>query len=240
MIELIPAISVKYKKVVRMNGYNPNDLVLYNHDPLDWAMKLEDCGIKRILLTDINGLELSKVVDTDALEKISGFTNLKVDFGGGIHTEADIRKAFEDGADRIYASSVAEYNQEIFASWLITFTPAKIALSLDVLQGKVVYRQNGLIKETALEEVIEFCDENGVYNVYCAMHGLSIDKAIEKYTPLIKAYPNLNFIASTGVQSLTDIQKLQDHGLTGVVFAKALLEEQISLIQLTNFISSHS
>ncbi|HSZ71090.1 MAG TPA: HisA/HisF-related TIM barrel protein, partial [Cytophagaceae bacterium] len=84
MIEIIPAISVKYKKVVRINGYNPNDLVLYNHDPLDWAMKLEDAGIQRIVLTDVEGLEQRKVVDTDALEKISGFTSLKVDFGGGI------------------------------------------------------------------------------------------------------------------------------------------------------------
>jgi phosphoribosylformimino-5-aminoimidazole carboxamide ribotide isomerase len=238
MIELIPAISVKYKKVVRMNGYNPNDLVLYNHDPLDWAMKLEDCGIKRILLTDIVGIEQRKVVDTDALEKISGFTDLKVDFGGGIHTEADIRKALEDGADRIFASSVAEYKPEIFASWLITFTPAKIALSLDVLDGKVVYRQEGLIKETALEDVIAFCDENGVHNIYCAMHGLSIDKAIEKYSPLIKQFPHLKFIAATGVQTLTDIQKLQNHGLSGVVFAKALLEEQIALSELATFIAS--
>ena len=60
MIELIPAISVKYKKVVRINEYNTNDLVVYNHDPLDWAMKLEDCGIKRVLLIDVNGLEQRK------------------------------------------------------------------------------------------------------------------------------------------------------------------------------------
>jgi len=240
MIELIPAISVKYKKVVRVNGYNPNDLVLYNHDPLDWAMKLEDCGIKRVLVIDINGLEQRKVVDTDALEKISGFTALKVDFGGGIQTEADIRLAIEHGADRIHATSIVEFKQEIFASWLITFTPAKIVLSLDVVEGKVVYREGGRIAERPLAEVVEFCDQHGVTNLKCAMHGLSIDKAIEKYSPLIKQYPDIKFTAATGVQSLGDIQKLQDVGLKGVVFAKSLLEEEISLTALTTFIAKQS
>lgn len=236
MIELIPAISVKYKKVVRINGYNPNDVIVYNHDPLDWAMKLEDCGIKRIMLTDVSGIEQRRVVDTDALEKISGFTDLKVDFGGGIQTEADVRLAFEHGADRIHASSVAEFKQDVFASWLITFTPSKIVLSLDVIEGKVVYRENGRIQETVLEDVIEFCDENGVSLVKCAMHGLSIDKAIEKYTPLIKQYPGIHFSAATGIQTLDDIKKLQDAGLKAAVFSKALLEEQITLDALTAFI----
>jgi phosphoribosylformimino-5-aminoimidazole carboxamide ribotide isomerase len=240
MIELIPAISVNYKKVVRINGYNPNDLVLYNHDPLDWAMKLEDCGIKRILLTDVSGIEQRKVVDTDALEKISGFTGLKVDFGGGLQTEADLRLAFERGADRIHAWSVAEFKQDIFASWLITFTPAKIVLSLDVLEGKVIYRKDGRIAETVLHDVVEFCAEHGVSNIKCAMHGLSVDKAIEKYKPLIQNYPELDFIAATGVQHLDDIKKLQDTGLKGVVFAKALLEEQIKLADLKQFIAGEA
>ncbi len=240
MIELIPAISVKYKKVVRINGYNPNDLVLYNHDPLDWAMKLEDCGIKRVVLTDVSGIEERKVVDTDALEKISGFTSLNVDFGGGIQTEADLRLAFEHGADRIHASSVAEFKKEIFASWLITFTPAKIVLSLDVLEGKVIYKQDGRIAETPLHDVIDFCDQYGVFSVKCAMYGLSVDKAIEKYKPLVQTYPDIEFIAATGVQNLDDIKKLQDAGLKGVVFAKALLEEQISLSSLTHFIAGQS
>lgn len=239
MIELIPAISVKYKKVVRINGYNPNDLVLYNHDPLDWAMKLEDCGIKRVVLTDVEGLEQRKVVDTDALEKIAGFTSLKVDFGGGLQKEADLRLAFEHGADRILAASVVEFNQEIFSSWMVTFTPAKIVLSLDIIEGKVLYRQHGQIAETDLEQVVDYFYNQGIVTIKCAMHGWPIDKAISHYEPLIKKYPEINFIAATGIKSLDDIKKLQQAGLEGAVFAKALLDEQISLKELSKFINNN-
>ena len=179
-------------------------------------------------------------MDTDALEKVSGFTSLNVDFGGGIHTEADIRLALESGADRIHASAVVEFKQEIFASWLITFTPAKIVLSLDIINNQVLYRQNGRIVETPLNEVVEFCDDFGVTSLKCAMHDLTIDKAIEKYSTLVKQYPAINFTAATGVQSLDDIKKLEDAGLKGVVFAKALLENQISLDALSVFISKQS
>jgi phosphoribosylformimino-5-aminoimidazole carboxamide ribotide isomerase len=236
MIELIPAISVKYKKVVRINGYNPNDLVLYNHDPLDWAMKLEDTGIQRVVLMDVEGLDQRKVVDTDALEKISGFTSLKVDFGGGLQKEADLRLAFEEGADRVLAAAVVEFNQEIFSSWLVTFTPAKIVLSLDTIEGKVLYRQHGQIAETELEQVVDYFFEQGIKTIQCAMHGWSVDKAITRYAPLLQNYPEIQFTAATGIQSLDDIKKLQDAGLKGVVFAKALLEEQISLKELEGFV----
>lgn len=239
MIELIPAISVKYKKVVRINGYNPNDLVLYNHDPLDWAMKLEGAGIQRVVLVDVEGLEQRKVVDTDALEKIAGFTSLKVDFGGGIQKEADLRHAFEHGADRILAASVMEFNQEIFTSWMVTFTSAKIVLSLDIIEGKVLYRQHGQIAETELEQVVEYFSEQGINTIKCAMHGWSVDKAITRYLPLIKQYPEINFTAATGIKSLDDIKKLQDAGLKGAVFAKALLDEQIELNELAKFVSEN-
>lgn len=237
MIQLIPAISVKFRKVVRINGYNANDLILYNHDPLDWAMKLEDAGIERIVLTDVLGLEQRKVSDTDALEKITGFTSLKVDFGGGIQKEADLRLAFEHGADRVLAAAVVEFNQEIFSSWMVSFTPAKIVLSLDIIEGKVLYRQHGQIAETHLEEVVEYFSEQGIRSIKCAMHGWSVDKAISRYAPLIKQYPDIDFIAATGIRSLDDVKKLEDTGLKGAVFAKALLDEEIKWSELQQFIS---
>ena len=71
------------------------------------------------------------------------------------------------------------------------------------------------------------------------MHGWSIDRAISRYEPLIKKYPEIGFTAATGIHSLDDIKKLQDVGLKGAVFAKALLEEKITLIELEHFISEH-
>jgi phosphoribosylformimino-5-aminoimidazole carboxamide ribotide isomerase len=203
-------------------------------------MRLQDNGIQRIVLIDAEGLEQGKVVDTDALEKIAGFTGLKVDFGGGIQKEADLRLAFEHGADRVVAASVVEFNQEMFSSWMVTFTPAKIVLSLDIIEGKVLYRQHGQIVETELEQVVAYFSEQGIKAITCAMHGWSVDKAITSYASLIKRYPEINFTAATGIQSLDDIKKLQDAGLKGAVFARALLEEQITLKELGLFIAKNN
>ena len=76
-------------------------------------------------------------------------TNLKVDFTGGINTDGDISKAYEYGASYITAATIAAYNPDLFASWLISYGREKITLGADQLDGNIAIK--GWIKKTQID-----------------------------------------------------------------------------------------
>ena len=71
------------------------------------------------------------------MEAIHGYTDLELDFTGGINTDGDISKAYEYGADYITAASIAVERKELFASWICySYGREKITLGADALNGK--------------------------------------------------------------------------------------------------------
>ena len=99
MIQVIPSIAIRRGKVVKMRKGDPSSEKAYDENPLDLARRFQDHGIEVIHLVDLDGAEKGSPANWHVLEAISGYTDLKVDFTGGISTDGDISKAYEFGAD---------------------------------------------------------------------------------------------------------------------------------------------
>ncbi len=56
------------------------------------------------------------------------------------------------------------------------------------------------------------------------------------YKKIITQFPNINLIASGGVHTIKDIEKLEITGCRGVIIGKALYEGSIKLKDLEKFI----
>src|SRR5690606_7582565 len=121
MIQVIPSIAIRKGRVVRMRKGDPSSEKTYDENPLDLAKRFESHGIEVVHLVDLDGAERGAPVNYHIIEQISAYTDLKIDFTGGISTDGDISKAYEAGADYITASSIAVTNKELFASWIISF-----------------------------------------------------------------------------------------------------------------------
>src|SRR5271170_2056619 len=107
MIQVIPSITIRKGKVVKMRRGDPSSEKAYNENPLDLAHQFEDHGIEVVHLVDLDGAESGSPKNYHVLEALAGHTNLKFDFTGGISTDGDVGKAFEFGAEYITASSIA-------------------------------------------------------------------------------------------------------------------------------------
>ena len=118
MIQIIPSILVHENKVVRLKQGDYSKMTIYDRSPIDLAKEFEDHGIQVVHLVDIDGAKRGSPVNYHVLEAISGYTDLKVDFTGGITTDGDISKAYEYGATYITAATLAAHNPELFASWI--------------------------------------------------------------------------------------------------------------------------
>lgn len=232
MIELIPAIDIIDGKCVRLTKGDYDSKKIYNEDPVAQALEFEKLGFKRLHIVDLDGAKSKHIVNDSVLRNITSATNLIVDFGGGIKTEDDIKKAFEAGASMVTIGSVAVTHRELFLQWLDTFGAERIILGADVRNGKISI--NGW-KEDSQEDLLPFLKtyiEHGVKNVLCteiSKDGTLAGPAIELYQSIMKEYPEIHLIASGGVSCNDDINNLNAKGIPAVVFGKAYYEGKIDI-----------
>ena len=209
MIELIPAIDMIDGKCVRLTQGDYNTKKVYNEDPLEVAKMFEDHGIRRLH-----------------------------DFGGGLKQEGDLEIAFESGAQMVTGGSIAVKNPEIFTSWITKFGPEKIILGADVKDKKIAI--SGW-EETTDKELIPFIHDyydNGITKTICTdinRDGMLQGPAIELYKEIQEQIPLLYLIASGGISSIQDIEKLAEAGIPAVIFGKAIYEGKIQLKDLIRF-----
>ena len=56
--------------------------------------------------------------------------------------------------------------------------------------------------------------------------------SLELYKKIIERFPDLHFIASGGIRSLSDISMLEEAGCKGAIIGKAIYEGKITLKEL--------
>lgn len=234
-IELIPAIDIINGQCVRLTKGDYNQKTVYNDSPSLVAHEFEKIGFKRLHVVDLDGAKSKHIVNSQALHQITSETQLQVDFGGGIKTDADIETAFANGAKMVTVGSIAVTNPELFISWMEKYGAEHMILGADVRNGKISI--NGW-KEDSTEDLLPFLQkyiDAGVRNVLCteiSKDGTLQGPAIELYSQVMEAYPQLHLIASGGVSCMADIQALNQAGIPAVVFGKAIYEGKINLKEL--------
>jgi len=234
MIELIPAIDIIDGQCVRLTKGDYAQKTVYG-DPLEMALEFEHIGFRRLHVVDLDGAKSRHIVNSAVLRRITSATNLVVDFGGGIKTDADIETAFSCGAAMVTVGSIAVTQPELFGRWLKKYGAGRMILGADVRNGRISI--NGW-KEDSHEELLPFLKryiDMGVHHVLCteiSKDGTLSGPATTLYREVLAAYPDLHLIASGGVSSAADINQLEQAGLPAVVFGKAIYEGRIDLQEL--------
>ncbi|MDR3141615.1 MAG: 1-(5-phosphoribosyl)-5-[(5-phosphoribosylamino)methylideneamino]imidazole-4-carboxamide isomerase [Tannerellaceae bacterium] len=242
MIDLIPAIDLIDGKCVRLTQGDYNTKKVYNEDPLEVAKMFEDYGLRRLHVVDLDGARKGSIVNYRALERIAGHTSLIIDFGGGLTHESDLEIAFESGAQMVTGGSIAVKDPEMFASWITEYGDQKIILGADARNDKIAI--SGW-EETTGEEIVPFIQayyNKGITKVIStdiSRDGMLEGPAIDLYKTIKEALPCLYVIASGGVSSVADIEKLEEAGIPGVIFGKAVYEGRIQLKELIRFTDNY-
>ncbi len=235
MIELIPAIDIINGQCVRLTKGDYEQKTVYRDSPAEVAKEFEQIGFRRLHVVDLDGAKSKHIVNSQVLQDITTKTQLTVDFGGGIKTDADIAAAFAAGAQLVTIGSIAVTHPDLFMGWLQKYGAERIILGADVRNGKISI--NGW-KEDSAEDLLPFLRkyvDAGVRNVLCteiSKDGTLQGPAIELYQRVMSVYPELHLIASGGVSSMDDIRALDAAGIPAVVFGKAIYEGRINLKEL--------
>jgi len=239
-MQIIPSISIINGKVTRLSKGDYSSEKVYKDSPIDVAKRFEDHGIEVVHLVDLDGAKEGKPVNYHILEALAGYTNLKIDFTGGIHTDGDISKAYEYGATYITAASIAASQPDLFASWIVSYGREKMTLGADALDGKIAIRGWQKNTEIDLYDHINHFYSRGLKYVKTtdiAKDGIMSGPSFDLYGKIMKKFPGICVLASGGVQSIDDVKRLQDMGMFAVIIGRALYEGKISLKELEVFLA---
>tara|TARA_B100001057_G_scaffold134724_1_gene134149 strand:- start:357 stop:1076 length:720 start_codon:yes stop_codon:yes gene_type:complete len=237
-MRIIPAIDIIEGKCVRLSKGKYSTKKIYNENPLDMAKTFEDCGFKYLHLVDLDGAKARKIINYKVLENLSSKTNLKIDFGGGLKSNNDLKIAFESGADQITGGSIALTNPELFNTWIDNYGQDKIILGADVKNENIAINAWDKISENKVEPFINNYLKYGIKYVICTdidRDGMLNGPSFKLYEKIIKKNKMIKLIASGGVSKISDLPILSMLGCEGVIIGKAIYENKVSLKDLSNF-----
>lgn len=240
-MRIIPAIDIIDGKCVRLSKGDYDTKKIYNENPLEVAKEFQDYGIEYLHLVDLDGAKSSRIINHKVLEQITSKTNLKVDFGGGLKSNEDLKIAFESGANQITGGSIAVKNPDIFQKWINQYGANKIILGADANNEKIAI--SGWLEEST-EEVIPFIknyQSKGIDYVICtdiSKDGMLQGPSFELYEKILLQCNNIKLIASGGISTFDELPKLAEIGCEGVIIGKAIYEGRIGLKELENYILS--
>lgn len=233
-MRIIPAIDIIDGKCVRLTKGDYNTTKIYNEHPLEVAKQFEAHGIKHLHMVDLDGAKAKSIVNHKVLELVASKTSLKIDFGGGIKSDEDIKVAFNSGAQQITAGSIAVKDKEQVLKWLTTYGADRIILGADC-RDKMIATQGWT--ETSSLNVIDFIkayELAGIKSVICT--DISKDGMLEGASEIlykeIMAQTNIELIASGGVANIDDVHSLKALGCEGAIIGKAIYEGRITMKQL--------
>lgn len=238
-MRIIPAIDIIEGKCVRLSKGDYDTKKIYNENPLEVAKSFEAHGIQYLHLVDLDGAKSSRIVNYKVLEQIASKTSLKIDFGGGLKSDSDLKIAFESGANQITGGSIAIKQPEVFKSWIQQYGADKIILGADAMNEKVAI--SGWLEESK-EEVIPFIQnyhKEGIQYVICtdiSKDGMLEGPSFELYQRILEQTKDVKLIASGGISTFDELPKLAELGCEGTIIGKAIYEGRITLKQLENYI----
>lgn len=138
---VIPSIDIKNGKTVRVvKGIPELDCKEYGSDPVEMAKIWRAGNAKLLHVVDFDGaLEHSKK-NLGIIKEICSSVIIPVEYAGGIRSLDDAKKVLDMGVSRLAINTMAYERPDEFKGVFEMFGPAKIVISLDILDTEIVIR----------------------------------------------------------------------------------------------------
>lgn len=226
-----PAIDVRSGRVVRLLYGDPSRETVYGDDPAAVAQRWKDAGAAWLHVVNLDGALGEANLALDTLSRVAA-VGLPVQFGGGMRSLEDVRKALDAGAARVILGTMAVTQPDVAREAVEAFGAEQIAVALDARGDRVATHGWQQVSAWTPAELGKTFAQMGV------LHALYTDVSRDgdlsgvnvETTADLARQTGLQVIASGGVATLDDIARCRDTGaIAGVVTGKALYSGAFTL-----------
>lgn len=225
-MHLFPAIDLRGGKVVRLLRGDYDRQTTYGDDPLDQARLFAEAGATWLHVVDLDGARSGEPEHLRAIEAICSGTKLKVEVGGGVRSEATIRRLLEAGVERVILGTAALQQWDWFTQMARQTFRGRLVLGLDARKGKLaIAGWEQQLELTALEVAQRVSDWPLAAIVYTdiATDGTLAGPNIEATREIAEA-TKVPVVASGGVGTLDHLRALRDLPIQGAIVGRALYD----------------
>ncbi|MCZ6587524.1 MAG: 1-(5-phosphoribosyl)-5-[(5-phosphoribosylamino)methylideneamino]imidazole-4-carboxamide isomerase [Alphaproteobacteria bacterium] len=242
---LFPAIDLKDGQCVRLLRGDMAEATVFSDDPAGQAAAFIAAGATWLHIVDLNGAFAGKPVNGVAIEGIlaaAAAQGAQVQLGGGIRDLATIEMWLAAGVSRVILGTAAVKDPEMVRQACQQF-PGQIVVGVDARGGLVAVEGWA---ETATLTAVELgrrFEDTGVAAIIFtdidrdgALEGANIVATAELARSLTTPV-----IASGGVTSLADLERLKPHeadGIIGVISGRAIYDGRLDLTAALEFLQS--
>ena len=227
---IFPAIDLYGGKAVRLYKGDYQQMTVYSDDPVSVACDFEQKGAEWVHLVDLEGAKNGTTPNIDVVSKIARETSLACEIGGGIRNMETVEKYFSVGVSRVILGTAAVTDEE-FLKAAVAKHGEKIAVGVDIKDSMVAIK--GWIEKSEYN-AFDFCEKMqriGVKTIICT--DISKDGAMKGanhalYRALSEKF-SMQIVASGGVSSMEDVEKLAALNIYGAIIGKAYYTGAIDL-----------
>ncbi len=242
---LFPAIDLKDGQCVRLLRGDMAEATVFSDDPAGQAAAFIAAGATWLHIVDLNGAFAGKPVNGAAIDGIlaaAAAQGAQVQLGGGIRDLATIEMWLTAGVSRVILGTAAVKDPEMVRQACQQF-PGQIVVGVDARGGLVAVEGWA---ETATLTAVELgrrFEDTGVAAIIFtdidrdgALEGANVVATAELARSLTTPV-----IASGGVTSLADLERLKPHeadGIIGVISGRAIYDGRLDLTAALEFLQS--
>ena len=234
---IIPALDLIDGKVVRLYQGDYAQKTVYSDDPQSLYTIYNEQGADWLHLVDLDGAKDVTKRQLSVIRELIKNTPAKIQIGGGVRTEQDVKDLLDAGAERVVIGSTAVKNPEMVAAWMQKYGPEHIVLALDInidAEGNKIVAVSGWQEDSGqtIESLLEIYMAVGLKHVLCtdiSKDGTLTGSNVSLYKEMAVSYPTIAWQASGGIGSLDDIAAVARSGASGMIVGRALLEGKFNV-----------
>ncbi len=230
---LFPAIDIRNGKCVRLIQGDYNQEKIYHDSPVKVAKQWQDQQANYLHIVDLDGAKTGESRNIDAIKAIAQQTTIPIQLGGGIRSLEIIKEYLDAGVDRVIVGTAA-INDKEFLQRSVHNYGEQIAVSIDARNGYVAtdgWTETSSVKATDLVKELEQLGIKTIIYTDILKDGMLKGPNFDELEQL-KDTTSINLIASGGVSTKQDVDRLQSMNLYGAIIGKALYDGTVTFESL--------
>ena len=203
---------------------------IFGDDPAAMAAKWESEGAGRIHLVDLDGAKEGRPVNVDAVRAILRTVKAPCQLGGGVRSEDTIATWLDAGIERVIVGTQALKDPAWFRKMAEKY-PGRLVLGLDAKEGRVAtagWLDVSSVDATALAEEFDDLPLGGLVYTDIAKDGMLEGPNLSTTEALARRLKT-PVIASGGVGTLEDLERLAVLPVAGCIVGRALYDRRFRL-----------